>query len=804
MRVTGQEERALSCLQTTRCLSIEGPPQSGKRFLARTLVESLGGRAEYFLCDGGRLQQRPLPNWLGQKGRGQAKGSPIRVVERAEALASCPPLLEQALGEESGGAVLLLTRRRMPLREGLAHVELGPLPIAEILAMKPDVGLSTQVWLDLARRNGFLPGLTCYAAEQLQEFALPLALQRIQRRLREWQVQVWEGLLPCGRSALQALQDSPHALTSEQLQNPQGLEELREHFLVEESAGGIWARLPYRRAPQQPSQGEVATAWGDVRLEDDAQLRQARRLWSQAQGVSLANPVAEGELELLYGHWGEARRLFRYADMNDIPEGWAGCILTTLLMGQVRKAREAMQRPGEWKASRRYPFLGLKALLAYLSGEPLDALENLRLMPSAPIWGTHLLKALCLGVLQDFEGAWQAFESCQSGNLLQQAWSDLVAGWLRRGQWQWDLARRHWDSSLKAFAGLGHFNGMALAQVERLEMDENLRRPLAPADLQTWQCLAVQLGNAEVEARVRLLQSARGDQRSQGWGKIYERWGLPLSHFAYLWQQVESQSKGESVGEAGLYIRFLGSLRLEGPLGVFQQSDWPTRKAAILFCLISQTSRPLSDEVLMAELWPEASAQQARMRLRTTLSQVRRALRQVAGEDAADSLVRSRKSKTLVSSLRCNSDVMQLRLLVQQAQQMGLDRRSADRLWEFALSHPHRVYLESFREDWTDPLRREVEQLWTRLFSLLGEFELAQRRLEQARRAVLSGLEVDELDEGLVRLKIEVLLAQGRRCELVRWCAERAQAFSERLGLVPDYLRQWLDLQASDPHGVRA
>lgn len=471
----------------------------------------------------------------------------------------------------------------------------------------------------------------------------------------------------------------------------------------------------------------------------------------------------------------------------------------------ARKVLAQVEAPGGLATAHR---MRVEALLYHFEGDPERALASAKAAFSlARQHNSAKLAQLCrhaMGLawcdLREFTHA----RDCLQGALCEaRRWGDmqvasyclLASGRLEKESGDVLAAESAFAAAEDLFRHHGHRHGTAMARYQRLSIEAELGK----LDRAGWErCLRVsqECGDPRLEAELQILlsrfeagqgQAGRSQTAAHRAQEILDTLDLP-----WLRESLPKAADTPAVSTASLNakehaieVQCLGRLRLSGPLGVLEETDWPSRKAASLFALLCCGQRsPRSSLIVAGELWPEASQDNARNSLRNAIFHLRSALRKVAGEAAAEGLVRSRKTDTLSLQGIAPSDLETFRQHCAQASQ-SLLQADPHRTIALLTPVPPEDLLESFREEWVDELRTSHRQLKVRAYLMLSQAHLALSQGLEAERACRAGLTLDDLREELHVGLMEALLGQGRKAEALRYYKETLMHFEQELGVIP-------------------
>ncbi len=182
------------------------------------------------------------------------------------------------------------------------------------------------------------------------------------------------------------------------------------------------------------------------------------------------------------------------------------------------------------------------------------------------------------------------------------------------------------------------------------------------------------------------------------------------------------------------------------------------RARAVLRLLALHAGRPVHREALLAALWPEADAVAAGRSLQTTVSSLRAVL---AGSLAGEALVREDGAYRLTAAV--STDVERAdRALERAAALRGTSPELAAAAYEGALDlYAGDLLEEEGPAEWVVEHRSAWRVRITTAAGDLARLELQRGRPTAAARAARRGLAVDRLVDGLWRVLVEALHADG-------------------------------------------
>ncbi len=206
------------------------------------------------------------------------------------------------------------------------------------------------------------------------------------------------------------------------------------------------------------------------------------------------------------------------------------------------------------------------------------------------------------------------------------------------------------------------------------------------------------------------------------------------------------------------HIELLGGLRAYslsegGDEGTGKTVRFRTHKTGALLAMLAFYRRPLSREVLIDELWPDAALETGRNNLRIALSSLRRQLEPSPLE--AGSVIVSNRANIALSSALVTTDVAAFESACRSAQNLArtlpdnLARSDAAALlplqqaWQSACDAYSGALLPGFYENWILPQEQRLEAQFARAVRALIELCHERRDTTAWLNAVQRGLEIE-------------------------------------------------------------
>lgn len=251
----------------------------------------------------------------------------------------------------------------------------------------------------------------------------------------------------------------------------------------------------------------------------------------------------------------------------------------------------------------------------------------------------------------------------------------------------------------------------------------------------------------------------------------------------------EAAKKASGGGQGGPPVVRLHAL---GPMEAYvgeervPDKSWKSRKVRHLLARLAQSAKPIPEEVVIDDLWPDDAARGAQS-LRAAISSLRKALRppRWEGEDP-QIVVRASKCLSLHKSLPFWHDVDEFnRLCAEAASEESSNPTAAMALWRRAVQLYRGPYLEDCYSDWALLVRETVERQQFEALRKLCHHCLSQNQtaevLDYGRRL----LEVDPCCQEAYLLLMRANLALGRAEAAVRLYERCARALRQELAMEP-------------------
>ena len=284
-----------------------------------------------------------------------------------------------------------------------------------------------------------------------------------------------------------------------------------------------------------------------------------------------------------------------------------------------------------------------------------------------------------------------------------------------------------------------------------------------------------------------LLLEQSGDRRAAVTGHRPE----VLEQAWQLLPEMALRRTDERECEGDYSVKLFGPFRVESRGAVMADSEWKSRKDRMLFAyLCAHPERVIMEEELLELLWSRGG-EKARHSLHNSVSQTRRILSRFTGIEGKDLIARVGDGYQVGDLFRIDLAVFRSCL------EKGV-KESLAGSWSTALLHLQRAdrlvggdFMEGDYQEWTFPLREEVERSLTDLLSMLGGYYSHRGKPERALEYWQRVLELDCCCEEAYESLMELLIQLKQSAEVHRLYLACERSFEEQLGVaVPDRLVQ--------------
>ena len=238
-------------------------------------------------------------------------------------------------------------------------------------------------------------------------------------------------------------------------------------------------------------------------------------------------------------------------------------------------------------------------------------------------------------------------------------------------------------------------------------------------------------------------------------------------------------------------IKLFGPFRVLFQGRLFPDEDWNSRKDRLLFAYLgAQAGKVVTEETLLELLWNHGG-EKARHSLHNSVSQARRVLSRFSGLKGRDLIERVSDGYRLGGCFEVDL------ALFGEFFENGT-KQSLAGSWESALLHLQRAerlvrgdFMEGDYQEWTFPLREDVELRLVDLLSTLAGYFSHRGKFEKAVEYWRRVLELDRCSEEAYESLLELYRELGRQADAHRLYLAAEASFEEELGVaVPDSVVQ--------------
>jgi two-component SAPR family response regulator len=348
------------------------------------------------------------------------------------------------------------------------------------------------------------------------------------------------------------------------------------------------------------------------------------------------------------------------------------------------------------------------------------------------------------------------------------ALSRLLVGLSQAPDFFLRLQERLSDVLKQALSDPGLAAAIAQAGDRALPILEQWLRPDAPVDQQL---KAIDLlASIDTPAARTLLGRVGSD--SQG----------ALSHKSKLLMQ----KAGQTTTAADLQLHLLGYFHLSVNGRPLEEDGLATKKTRnLLAFLASRRGQEVDEEVLIDVFWEHAGPK-AKHSLHNAISQIRKALKPILGENATV-VAKRRQGYVLEDHPRLWIDIDQFQKHSDEAHRLASMNRSGDAAIE--LKKAEAIYrgdfMEGTYEDWTEPIRTRLLNQLTQLLTALARHFFERSKYEVSLDYWKRLLQRDNCSEDAYLGIMLCQSAQGRQSEAVRTYHQCARKLREELNLSP-------------------
>ncbi|EEG78005.1 BTAD domain-containing putative transcriptional regulator [Dethiobacter alkaliphilus] len=229
--------------------------------------------------------------------------------------------------------------------------------------------------------------------------------------------------------------------------------------------------------------------------------------------------------------------------------------------------------------------------------------------------------------------------------------------------------------------------------------------------------------------------------------------------------------------EACLQVSCLGAFHVSGGE---KEVAWRTTKARDLFAyLIHHREKPVQKEKILEDLWPETDPEQASTLFHTNLYQLRRAVKNVAGEQP----VRHKSGQYRLDEEMFSCDIHRFESLAQAAGKAVAEVDAQD--LEEAVALYRGEYLEGIDYDWVAAERERLNQLYLQVLDRLAHYYAAEGQYSRAASCLRAILRANPLLEEAHALLMQVYAGMGDRMAVLQQYETLTEVLEEELGVDP-------------------
>jgi len=234
-------------------------------------------------------------------------------------------------------------------------------------------------------------------------------------------------------------------------------------------------------------------------------------------------------------------------------------------------------------------------------------------------------------------------------------------------------------------------------------------------------------------------------------------------------------------------IFFFGKFRVIIGDRLIEDEVWPTRKMRSLFAyLASRRGEIRSEETLMELFWPQGD-EKARHSLHNCISQIRKVLAPLLGEDARRMILRKRDGYAFNKDAYCWIDLEEFDGHILKGRSLADMSRWEEALVE--LQKAERLYtgefLENSYEDWSADLRFKSSARMTEVLNTLGRYFLDRNKYEVSADYWKKILAHDNCMEDAYLGLMICHAAQGNTNEAIKVYHECIRNLKKELDLAP-------------------
>jgi DNA-binding SARP family transcriptional activator len=265
-------------------------------------------------------------------------------------------------------------------------------------------------------------------------------------------------------------------------------------------------------------------------------------------------------------------------------------------------------------------------------------------------------------------------------------------------------------------------------------------------------------------------------------------WQEPACSFSPQQEMISQLPSSQSATLPALSITCFGhfSVWRAGPPTIPVRLCRNLKGQTILRYLLSRPDHQASMDMLMADLWPDEEADQARHKLQIAISALRCSLNheQVQAPGGGYILCKDRIYQ-LNSDCELHTDIDEFQALYN-AGCKAQNLTEAATLYERACQlYTGPFLVEDLYAEWSFMLREELSRMYLTMCSRLAEFHLERGNHETAMTWAGAILKIDRCDENAYQQLMRASAAAGKRSEALRCYQQCQQALAEELDVAP-------------------
>lgn len=246
------------------------------------------------------------------------------------------------------------------------------------------------------------------------------------------------------------------------------------------------------------------------------------------------------------------------------------------------------------------------------------------------------------------------------------------------------------------------------------------------------------------------------------------------------------QDMTRKTGVVMLHVFFLGRFRLFINGCEIDRTKWKTQKAEKLVKYLAADRRQHTKEELIEQLWPDDDLQSGDVSLRTTLNYVRKAFEM--SEAISGSVILRRGKVYLNPGIEVYCDY---ELFSKEARKAIQYAEAGSPYAMTSLEQSSRLYTGSFLpgdiyDDWANSIRTYLHNLYLEVLVKLSQAHYAKNNLAAALHSCRQYLDLDAIDEQVIRLSMKILYQMGKKQKALSMYRELEAALTGSYNTAPD------------------